>query len=494
MDKALFVSAGMPAPKKRDHVLARRQLYLNYGALTLATVVERAGSSALLIHGEHQLPADFLEGLYARGHLPSRYPVMLSIPSFYAMPWAQEFCRLLKAKEPGCIIVVGGRWVVGPDPEWFKTKLPEADRLVTGLGEPVIEKLLSGSSVSIDRAQSPTPNFVLNHRLVDEFEKFQPSIEASRGCGMGCAFCEERDIRLERLRDPTAMAEFINLTSLQYGEGIIHPYFQSSFFAPPIRWAEQLASEVAARSISVRWRTESRVDAISPATVAALAAAGLKVIDLGLETASPTQITAMSKSSKPDAYLRKASELVRACRDSGILVKANVLLYAGETQKTIDETSSWLDEHADCITGVSVGPVIAYGPPKTANVLLEAWRILGANPVAQDSAFLTGISTLHLSKEIDALAAESISLQLSRRFMNVDDYFILKSFSYYPRGYSRAQFDTDVASSDPKVLPFSLRRNLTVSEFQVPSVGFGAQSPPIASVGFVDQDTTTTKP
>jgi hypothetical protein len=32
----VFVSAGMFEPKKRDHALARRQLYLNYGALSLA--------------------------------------------------------------------------------------------------------------------------------------------------------------------------------------------------------------------------------------------------------------------------------------------------------------------------------------------------------------------------------------------------------------------------------------------------------------------------
>jgi len=380
---------------------------------------------------------------------------MLSLPSFYALAWAQEFCRLLKANNPDCAIAVGGRWVVGPDMEWLRTKLPEAADFIPGLGEPVIEEILAGNPVPNHRMQAPTPDFPLNHRLVENFEAFQPSVEASRGCGMGCVFCEERDIRLEKLRDPAMTADFIALTALQYDGGTIHPYLQSSFFAPSRIWAERFAAEMITRKVNVTWRTESRVDAMTPETVAALAAGGLKVIDLGLETASPTQLLAMSKAKNPDIYLRRASALIRACRDNGVWVKANVMLYAGETSKTIDETVNWLDEHADCIKGVSVGPVIAFGPPKTANILLNDWRLLGACPVDRESAMRNGISVMHLSDEIDAASAEAICLSLSRRYMTPDEYFDLKSFSYYPRGYSRIEFDADVAASDQTVLPFA---------------------------------------
>lgn len=462
-ERVLFVSAGMLAPKKRDHPLARRQLYLNYGALTLATKVERSGRASILVHGAHRAPAEFIESLYEQGYLPSRYPIMLSLPSFYALAWAQEFCRLLRSRDPNCSIVAGGRWVVGPDIGWFRTKLPEATHFVPGLGEPVIEGILAGKPVSNQRMQAPTPDFPLNHRLVQNFEVFQPSIEASRGCGMGCSFCEERDIRLEKLRDPATTAEFIALTSAQYDCGTIHPYLQSSFFAPSGIWAERLAAEVSARGMSVEWRTESRVDAMTPEIVAALGAGGLKVIDLGLETASPTQILAMSKAKRPDDYLRRASALIQACHANGVWVKVNVLLYAGETQKTLDETTAWLDEHAACIKGVSVGPVIAFGPPKTADILLDAWRVRGAQPVDCTSAEENGISAMHLSREIDEAAAEAISLQLSRRYMTDDDYFDLKSFSYYPRGFSREEFNADIGDSDQTALPFSFSRMLSTN-------------------------------
>lgn len=455
-----FVSAGMLSPKKRDHALARRQLYLNYGALSLASILDAMGKSTVLVHGEHSEPIDILNKLIADGILPSQFPVMISIPSFYALPWTQTFCRLLRRADPGAKIIVGGRWVVGPDPDWLRAKLPEVDILVPGLAEPVIASFLTNTP-DLRRLPAPTPNLVLNHRLVSGFGRYQPSIETSRGCGMGCVFCEERDIRLEKLRLPEQIASSLAKVSEQYGGGEIRPYFQSSMFAPNEAWGTGLANAFRGAGIIVPWRTESRVDALTPETIACLAEAGMRVLDLGLETASPTQILSMRKSPNPDRYLNRASTLLKACGDHGIAAKVNVLLYAGETAKTIGETRSFLDDHKDVITGVSVGPVVAYGPPKISDPLLREWSTSGASPVDPSSAEDSGITMMNLSRDFDARAAEDISLELSRRYMDEDAYFKLKSFSYYPRDYTREDFDRDVAASDTSRLPFRLTQKVT---------------------------------
>ena len=229
-----FISAGMLSPKKRDNILVRRQLYLNYGALSLATIVQMAGYETVLVHGEHREPDEVFNDLCAVGRFPSKYPLMLSIPSFYALSWAQKFCQLAKAADPCCRIVVGGRWVVGPDIAWFRTLLPEADELAPGLSEPYIKDLLAGSIV-LQRMAVPIPNFTLNHTLVEGYQKYQPSIEASRGCGMGCLFCEERDIPIEKLGHPSTVARSLAAVQEQYNGGEIHPYFQSSMFLPTPR-------------------------------------------------------------------------------------------------------------------------------------------------------------------------------------------------------------------------------------------------------------------
>ncbi|MBS9721499.1 radical SAM protein [Tianweitania sp. BSSL-BM11] len=460
-----FVSAGMLAPKKRDHALARRQLYLNYGALSLATKLQLAGHDVMLVHGEHRPPVEVLRQLKDNGRFPSIYPLMVSIPSFYALPWAQEFCRLAKAADPDCRIVVGGRWVVGPDPHWLKLRLPQADVLAPGLSESVIECLLTGTPI-LGRVAEPTPGFTLNHLLVSGHQRYQPSIEASRGCGMGCVFCEERDIPVEKLGSAASIAASMALVAEQYAGGEIRPYLQSSMFMPNVRWATALAESVDQVGVSINWRTETRVDAMTPKTLATLAHAGLKVIDLGLETASPRQILAMQKSLDVDRYLRRASELLDACRKYGVMAKVNVLLYAGETHETLAETTAWLDNNSGSITGVSVGPVIAYGPPKSADVLLSDWAALGARPVDPNAAAASGITTMHLSDDFPAEAAEAESLRLSRRYMDESTYFALKSFSYYPRDYSRTDFDRDVDASDRASLPFRFSTPKTDNNFR----------------------------
>jgi hypothetical protein len=378
---------------------------------------------------------------------------MLSLPSFYALSWAQRFCATVKRLNPNKRIIVGGRWVTGPDPQWLKRKIPEADQIVTGLGEGVLSAML-GLTEAPAKTLPGVPEFGLRHALVDGFLKYQPSVEASRGCGMGCAFCEERAIPLSSLRAPDVLATILAETAVDYGGEDVRPYLQSSFFLPNARWAERLAKATQALHLNIRWRSETRVDAMKPDTVASLAAAGLKVIDLGLETASPAQVAAMNKAAHPDRYLKAASDLISTCARNGIWVKVNVLLYGGETATTLAETRAWLDQHAACIKGVSVGPVVAYGPPRHVAPFLAELSTRGARVVDCASADREGITQLHLSAEIDAPAAEQISLDLSRRYMSADDYFDLKSFSYYPRDYTRAEFDQDVAGSSLDRRPF----------------------------------------
>jgi hypothetical protein len=263
------------------------------------------------------------------------------------------------------------------------------------------------------------------------------------------------------LREPELLATYMADVQTQYGGGLIRPYLQSSFFVPNPRWASRMREIVRSRELAIPWRCETRVDAMKPETVEHLAAAGLKVIDLGLETASPTQIGAMKKSSNPDRYLRMASDLVSACRANGVWVKANVLLYGGETARTVDETRAWLDNHVSAIKGVSMGPVVVFGPPHSTADFMADLKRLGARPVDPSSAATTGITQIHPSAEIDAIAAEAISLDLSRRYMDADAYFDLKAFSYYPRGYARPDFNADVLASPNDRLPFRLEVRCT---------------------------------
>lgn len=453
----VFVSAGLDKPKKRDTLLARRQQYLNYGALTLATILDTKGYTVKLFHGGHSDPRLFAKKLNQEGLLDSNYPLMLSMQSFYALSWTKQFTEKVKILSPRTKIILGGRWVVGSDPDWLAQMLPFVDQIVGGLAEKKIVGLAEGHNVDyISTTQTSAVPFILNHRLVDNFQEFQPNVEGARGCGMGCSFCEERDIPLTPLKSPNLLASQLQEVASQYGDLNVRPYVQSSFFAPNLRWSESFSDAVSIYSDKIYWRCETRVDSIKPSSIAALAAGGLRAIDLGLESASPSQILRMHKSKKPEKYLRLASELLKACRENGVWVKVNVLFYAGESERTYDETIAWLDEHADCLKGVSAGPVVVFGSPKVTKEYVSS--IVDAGGALVDPKLLneSGVGHIHLSSNISSSDAEEMSLATSRRYMSQKDYFDLKSFSYYPRSYTYNNFLLDIKENGMGNLPFRI--------------------------------------
>ncbi len=277
-----FVSAGLEKPKKRDNILARRQQYLNYGALTLATILDVKGYSVKLYHGGHAPPDFFARKLFKDGRLGSCYPLMLSMQSYYALSWVKIFTESIKKISPSTRIVMGGRWVVGPDPIWLKEQLPFVDEIIDGLAEDKIVRIVENeNSGYIPISNSSAVEFVLNHRLIDNFNDFQPNVEASRGCGMGCDFCEERDIPLTPLKRPDLLARQLQDVALQYEDNSVRPYVQSSFFAPNKKWSEDFLLASSNNKEKVQWRCETRADSIKPGSVSALAEGGLKAIDLG---------------------------------------------------------------------------------------------------------------------------------------------------------------------------------------------------------------------
>jgi len=460
----LFVSSGMIRPKKRDHQLARLHLYLNYGLLGLASQIARQGHEAIVFMGDFARPDEMAADIASRGFLPSSYPLFISLPSYFSVGWAREFCAKLRELQSDLKIVVGGRWVVGTDGSWVRGRIPEVDLVVYGTADDRIAALLSpdrwGQVGGTDLAGPGPPESSggpfprLAYKLLDGFDRYHPSIEVSRGCGKGCNFCVERAISRTPPRSPQDILEAVSDCYDVYETRDLRFYFEASMLSPGHVWARDLGSLFCRNEMAPKWRCETRADAVSPRALEALAESGLQVVDVGLESASPRQLTRMGKAGNPSAYLKAASRFLHGCRDLGIWAKVNVLLYPGEDEGSVRETREWLDEHRDCIKGISANPLVVYGSGEEGRSHLAYVSSLGAGAVSPMSLEENGYAELNLSRSMDRDQAEYWCLAICREFMDERDYYDLKSFAYFPRRLSYEDFRAISVKEDPDLLPF----------------------------------------
>lgn len=454
MSKLYFfcISAGQTITRKKKTPFSLKHRYLNYGLLSLATLLREQNIQTIQVQGLFESPERTLQiCIEELNFLNSEYPLFLSIPSFYALDWSIEFINLIYQIKPKQKVIIGGRWVVGNTIKNLQNILPPVDQIVTGLGETILPSILSKYDITLIRKVSN--HYKLNYDLLYERHLYQPSIEISRGCGMGCAFCQEKDEKLTSLKPVIELVNEMKLLTMQDQFNSITPYFETSMFTPNRKWSIHLKEHLAKEGLNIKWRTEGRIDSISPENIPHLSEAGLTILDLGLESASEKQLISMKKTDNPKLYLERASKLLKKAHEHGIKVKVNVLLYAGETIDTLKETEIWLDKHKKYITGLSVGPITVYGWDEDVDLYMQELEKLGAS-ISHTSI---GIKYLNLSPEINFEDSLNISRELSRKFMTKEDYFFLKSFSYLPRDYKYENFLEDLNSIDNKDdLTFSL--------------------------------------
>lgn len=201
------------------------------------------------------------------------------------------------------------------------------------------------------------------------------------------------------------------------------------------------------------WRCTSRIDTLDLKSIPKLSQIGLRVLDLGLESASPRQLKLMQKTNAPKDYLRKAEKMIYIAYESGIWVKLNILLSAGENYQTIDETKEWLNKNKKYIKGISSNCETIYGPH---NNLIDSFKKLGASYVNENDLEEKGYSNINLSNEIDYNSAKVIAQDLSKNIMSAEDYYDLKSYGYFPRNYNKQQFEKDLNALTQDMLPFKI--------------------------------------
>lgn len=450
MKKVLAIAAGYEFSRKGENTVREKLKYLNFGLLGLVTLMDRHSSREVVMFQADTLSVEeLIAEINAAGlDLMRDFEcVLLSVPSYHSISWCAKFCEHIK-KNYGLKIIVGGRWVVDYHSQWIKEKLKYVDIVSEGFGERFVAEYFdfSGDKRSFLGEKNCFP--FVDYTLLHNYQDYHPNIEISRGCGAGCRFCADRNsYRLPNKSVKMVMSE-LDLLDQVYDNYTVYLTAPHFLFEP--KWINLFHDMMPKRANPVLWRCTSRVESVPLNLLGVLRESGLKIIDVGLESASITQLTRMNKSANPQKYLERASALLKVCKENGIWVKLNILLYAGETMETVRETMEWLSLHQDCIKGISAGSLVYYHNMDNLSELEQ----LGASIAEGDHFEDNGFAMLNLSPDISKERAAKLCQEIPQLIVNQRDFYDIKAFSYYPNSYSYEAFLQDMRSCEPQSLPF----------------------------------------
>jgi radical SAM superfamily enzyme YgiQ (UPF0313 family) len=255
------------------------------------------------------------------------------------LPHVIALARLIKEKLPRTSIVLGGPQA-SLMPDEGLAALPDIDFLCRGEGEAVIQ-VIAEAVVSGDASQ-PVPG--ATRRTLDGGILTGPSIDAardldaypspwlsgmldpaamsesimlaSRGCPHQCVFCYtpaafDRKIRynsIDRVLEEIAYVAERGTGRLWFGD----PNFSFSE-----RRVISILEGILNRNLEVEMWIETRADMLTPELIHLMKRAGVYLVAMGLESASPNVFPALNKSLQPE----EIREAVRSALDAGLDVE-----------------------------------------------------------------------------------------------------------------------------------------------------------------------------
>ncbi len=276
---------------------------------------------------------------------------------------------LVKGRFPGVATVVGGPCTFMP-PRLLLEHGAALDYVIRGEGEEALPRLcqaIAGAARDGLRdvdglawrdgaiVENPRRCFIdpaeIRYpldRYVDHAEAMEGSImtammgrppiaflEASRGCGFGCAFCGVHEPYRKRPPE-NVVAE---LRELHRRHGVRKFVFADYTLTADRAHAERLCELLVDARLPVEWACDTRVDRVSPPLLRLMKRAGCRVIFYGVESFRQETLDAYGKRIDP-ATIERA---LRDTRRAGIQTLAYMMLGApGETREMIRENAALL--------------------------------------------------------------------------------------------------------------------------------------------------------
>jgi len=449
---------------------------MNFGLLSIATYLQSQGITARLLDLCASDREDQLGQVTAVIKCENPSAIGLSCISGFAYPSLMRIAKGIRRLFPDLTIIVGGKDHIGLMPETVLSEC-DVDIVVRGEGEiatfDVMKAIANGNSIhKIPNISYRYENQLITHTPADQFRKlegvpsldyalypdsstFPPSIEVSRGCSYSCNFCVSKRERIRKKAVAAIVSDAINISHLyQIDDPSI--YFETPMFSFSNAEIGELLELRKNSGVSFNWRTETRVEYLATHSVEQLALAGLRVVDLGLESASPEMLVRMNKTSNPTSYLKSAAEVLKSTYDNGIITKINIMFYIGENRKTLRETIDFLNNMGPYVQSVSAYPFILCPNIRSNQNIMSQIVNHGGSLVEGDGWENRHLSALNPSRDFTYTDLQYIGKLIAKSYQSINTFFEQKRFGYLDPNVSFSTFREKVEGFGIENLPFFL--------------------------------------
>ena len=167
------------------------------------------------------------------------------------------------------------------------------------------------------------------------------SMVTSRGCPYRCTFCDAAVVHGRKYRAYSAERVVAEIRDLVREHGVGEVLFKDSEFTIDRARVDRFCDLMIRDGLRVTWTCSARVDRVDAPLLKKMAAAGCRVIQLGVESADPTVLATLGKGIA-EADVREA---FRSAHAAGIETVANLMVGSpGETWRSIEATQRLLTQ------------------------------------------------------------------------------------------------------------------------------------------------------
>lgn len=164
---------------------------------------------------------------------------------------------------------------------------------------------------------------------------------AGHGCPHRCSFCAQHAIFRGALRERSAASLFAEITELHALGYRNFALVQETFFTRRER-VEEFLRRIDSSGIAFRWTAEARCDQLDRGLLERLRAAGLKMIQIGLESGDPEVLSRIGKGFS----IEEAARCIADCRELGIDTGIYLLVgLPGQDWRSVLRSARFLDRH-----------------------------------------------------------------------------------------------------------------------------------------------------